>query len=229
MFVQFKRIILLGLIVLLAGCAARKTIVPQDVTLKVSGEYLLQSGDIVELVFFQRPELSGEYRVGPDGNIGLPLAGNVKISGLDRNTAELHLLEALSRHYEPVSILLKVKTYRSNEFFSVVGAVNKPGAYPIRNQLNLLTALGMAEGMTREANKTKITLIRNGESKGVYNINMNDILKDGDFRGNVIIQQDDVIYVPETRTASVTGNLLKLQPFLQFALLGFATWKAVGN
>ena len=45
-------------------------------------EYMLESGDIIEVAVWRNEDLSRKLTIRPDGRISLPLAGEIKASGL---------------------------------------------------------------------------------------------------------------------------------------------------
>jgi hypothetical protein len=42
-----------------------------------SGEYLVGAGDLIEIVVWKNPEVSGEFRIRPDGKFSMPLVGDI--------------------------------------------------------------------------------------------------------------------------------------------------------
>jgi len=212
--------ILAGMLFAFSGCGSTLPPIHQADTGVYQEAYLLGAGDVVELIVYQRQELSCDYIISPDGTIGLPIAGNVKIAELNRLDAEKALKEALSRYYSPVSLLLKIKEYQKNEVFVILGEVRNPGTYAIRNQVSLLTAIGMAGGLTEDASFTRIRLSRNRDLPGgVYGVDLKKVISEADFAQNYVIRRQDVIYVPRSRTASLLGALNKITPLMNAIIL----------
>ncbi|MGH1363406.1 MAG: polysaccharide biosynthesis/export family protein [Calditrichia bacterium] len=205
---------------MLCGCGSTLPAIHQADTGIYSDEYLLGAGDVVALIVYQRQELSGDYIISPDGTIGLPIAGNVKIADLNRLEAEKALKEALSEIYSPVSLLLKIREYQKNEMFVVLGEVRNPGTYPIRNQVSLMTAIGLAGGFTDDAAVSRIRLSRNRDLPGgVYSVNLKEITSNANFEQNYIIRRQDVIYVPRSRSSILLGSLNKITPLMNAVIL----------
>lgn len=94
-------------------------------------------------------DVSGTYQVSPDGSIALPLAGQIRAAG--RSTTELsediaqRLGERLGLR-DQIDAAVEITEFRP---VYVVGAVNRPGAYPWTPGLTVLQALGLAGGMER--------------------------------------------------------------------------------
>ena len=93
----------------------------------------LGPGDVFEVRVFQEPELSGVYRVGPQGDVIFPLCKRVPVAGLDANAAAEAIRACLAKGFmrDPqVSVL--VKEYNSKKVF-VFGEVQKPGTFTFQD------------------------------------------------------------------------------------------------
>ncbi len=93
--------------------------------------------------------LTGEFTVGPDGEISLPLLGRIAASG--KTAGELSQIisaEMKSRIglVTPPVVALEIAEYRP---FFIVGDVTNSGAYPFQPNLTVLQALGVAGGLSR--------------------------------------------------------------------------------
>lgn len=103
----------------------------------------------------------------------------------------------------------------------VMGEVEKPGSYPIKNELSLLSAIGLAGGPTEDAVTTKIQLIRDrGLGGGVVLINLDEMRKSADLSQNYLLKKNDIIFVPKKGFAKVNYYLRQLNPFLDIFFLG---------
>ncbi len=114
-------------------------------------QYRLGVADKVRVLVYDEPTLSGEFVVNSDGNLSLPLIGDVKAQG--RTAAELGLAvqNALSEGYlRHPKVSLEVLIFRP---FYILGEVNKPGEYPSSNGLTVLNAVATAGGFTYRAEK----------------------------------------------------------------------------
>ena len=86
---------------------------------------------------------------------------------------------------------------------AVLGYVNEPGYYPIKNgkKLCLTDALGLAKGVVNKRGEVgSIAIIRNENGKQVrMQIDLHKFLKSGDITQNPEILSGDVVYVPESK------------------------------
>lgn len=84
---------------------------------------------------------------------------------------------------------------------SVIGEVNRPGKYdmPQEKSMTLLEAIAMAEGFTKDADVTKVRVMRvgDGDKQTIY-INTEDITHRGDKDKDITMKADDIVYVPES-------------------------------
>jgi protein involved in polysaccharide export with SLBB domain len=185
-FVSLGAVIAIGL--LLAGCyrdfgpvvAEPELVPPPTVTTH------LQVGDKLTITVYDEPNLTGVYDVTPAGVVVLPLIGAVK--AVDHTTAELEreIADRYSRGKfltEP-KVTVVVVEYRPIYIF---GEVAKPGSFPYRPGLNILTAVTEAGGLTYRGSKDTVYIQRAGEQ--VWN--------EYPLLSSVTIMPGDLIRVPE--------------------------------
>jgi polysaccharide biosynthesis/export protein len=174
-------------------------------------EYVIGGMDILEIVVYQENDLSGTFRVSADGHIPFPLVGNVRVAGLTPSQAQQRLEDLLKNGYlkrPQVSVI--VKEYRS-QGVSVLGAVARPGAYPLSGgRTTLLDLLSLAGGVSlEEGSKSLLLLLRpdeSGETKSIT-IDLDRLLKDGDASLNLMVQPNDAVYVTKADSIIVYGEV----------------------
>ncbi len=86
------------------------------------------------------------------------------------------------------------------EYFYIIGQVKRPGSYPITDkEITLVEAISIAGGFTPIAarNRTRIIRVEDGIEK-IIQVKVDAITDAGKKIQDVIIQQDDVIVVPES-------------------------------
>jgi polysaccharide export outer membrane protein len=76
----------------------------------------------------------------------------------------------------------------------VLGEVTKPGLCEVERDHNLLDAIGAAGGFTKGANCKRVYLVRKGQTDHYTEINLDRMLKKGDLRQNVALNEGDVVY-----------------------------------
>ena len=183
-------IIALAIISLLAP-----NIYPQD------SEYKLQPSDVINITVHGQPDLTTKTRVTKDGFITFPLIGKVKAQGLTVRELEAELKNILEKDYlVNAQVLVFIENYNPRQV-SVMGEVQKPGKYdiPPEKELTLMGAIATAEGFTKDAEVTRVRVMRNeGGQKKTMEINTNDITDKGDKDKDIPLNPDDIVYVPES-------------------------------
>jgi polysaccharide export outer membrane protein len=221
-----KALFILPFLILFAGCSSSLPLEfpsTQNDT-RPSSVYRLMPGDEIELLTSQRQDISGRYILDPAGAIYIPVAGRIILNGLSQAEAQDSLHAALSQYYAPISVTLKIETFQSNEFVVIMGEVAKPGIYPIENRLTLLKAIGSAQGFTKSADLSEIQVIRNAPQRTVVKIDFNKLLKESNYGQDLILFNDDLIYVPAKPLSNALDIISEYLPLLQVGLLTVATF-----
>lgn len=150
------------------------------------------------------------YTVNEDGFISIPIIGKVNVVGktIDEATAEI---EARSSDYlKDAALIVKLLSFK----FSVLGEVNRPGAYRnFNNQLTVLEAISMAGDISDHGDREKILVLRpTKEGTHTYRINLKkkDVLTSEAF---FLLPNDIVIVEP------LDSKIFKLNiPVMTFVL-----------
>jgi polysaccharide export outer membrane protein len=86
--------------------------------------------------------------------------------------------------------------------FFIVGEVNLSGVYPIfpDEQMTLSQAISMANGFRPTAALNSVMVLRRGEGQTpqAFQVDFNKVIKTGDMTQDILIQKNDVIFVPKT-------------------------------
>lgn len=127
-------VVLAALAVIAVGCSAHA----QDAVYRIS------SGDKITLSVFGQPELAGDYVVGGDGSILLPIVGDVAVADLTLPELQKRVTERLADGYfhQPV-VSARISEMRP---IYVMGDVKSPGSYPFRYGATVQSAIALAGG-----------------------------------------------------------------------------------
>jgi polysaccharide export outer membrane protein len=121
----------------------------------------LEPGDKIRITVFGEDKLSGDYQLDQSGRVSLPLAGTVEALGLTQTELEDALARKFRSEYlKNPKVTVTITTLRP---FYIVGEVEKPGEYPYKSGLNVLTAIATAGGPTYRANRSTVQIQRHGE------------------------------------------------------------------
>lgn len=128
----------------------------------VAGGIRLQAGDKLKITVFGEDKLSGEYEIDPGGAVSLPLAGTVQAAGLTKPELEQLLSKKFSseKYLRNAKVTVDVANFRP---FYVLGEVQKPGEYPYKSGLNVMSAIAIAGGSTYRAARSKVMIQRSGD------------------------------------------------------------------
>lgn len=177
-----------------------KLILEKAINASVDTDYILGPEDLIEIDIYQVEELNRTVRVSSSGIIKLPLAGQIKVSGLTVPELEEEIGKRLQLYLqEPVASVF-IREYRSQRI-TVLGAVNRPQVYNVTGQKFLLDMLSVAEGLTADAGD--ISYIQRGDETIIVSIH--DLLLRGDAKLNIPVFSGDVITVPKGGTVFVNG------------------------
>ena len=144
-----------------------------------SGSYILGPTDRVRLKVYGEPDITGEYEVDANGNVSIPLAGQVKAAGLTTKQLERSITSALAKGIvRDPRVNVEMVAYRP---FYILGEVKKSGEYPYRVGLTVLDAVATAGGYTYRANENKVYLRRAGSTvEEIYPMDAPILLYPGD-------------------------------------------------
>jgi polysaccharide biosynthesis/export protein len=160
-------------------------------------EYQLGRGDSIRVVIFQNPDLTVETRVTENGTISYPLVGTIRVGGLTIPAAERAIAKALSDggfiQKPQVNIILLAN--RGNQV-SVLGAVNRPGRFPLETfNTRLSEMLAIAGGVaTTGADSVIVTGTRDGKPFR-REIDIPAMFLDNKLDNDLVVGGGDVIYV----------------------------------
>jgi polysaccharide export outer membrane protein len=110
-----------------------------------SADYVIGESDMLAINVWHEQELSRVLPVRADGKISLPLIGDLAASGSTPAQLQATIVEKLRSYMENPEVTVIVQEPRS-QYFTVVGEVMKPGAYPLGQRLSVLDGLAMAGG-----------------------------------------------------------------------------------
>ena len=112
-----------------------------------AGRYEVGPEDVLKIGVYERPDLTGEFRVRLDGTVSVPLLGAVQVKGMDEGEIERLIAEKIERSTNKVSTVnVEIKDRRP---FFVNGAVEKAGPYPFVPGMTVTHAISIAGGLFR--------------------------------------------------------------------------------
>ncbi len=166
-------------------------------------DYVIGPLDELTIFVWRNPELGADVQVRPDGRITTPLITDMPAVGKTPKMLADDITLQLSQFIqEPlVSVIVKKSTGTFSQQVRVVGATEKPASLPFRANMTLLDAMIAVGGMSEFASGNRARLIRFDKQTGTqkeYSLRLNDLLRKGDSRANVMLMPGDVIIIPES-------------------------------
>jgi polysaccharide export outer membrane protein len=175
-----------------ADDAATQPAAPQP----TAPEYRLQPGDTIDVAVWKEPELQKLIVVRPDGKFSFPLAGEVNATNRTVSQVQKEIETRLKAFIPEPVVTVSVTEIGGNRIY-VIGQVNKPGAYIMNPQLNVLQALSLAGGTTPFASLNDIRVMRaSSEEKRAMKFDYGDVSRGRNLEQNVMLEAGDVVIVP---------------------------------
>ena len=163
----------------------------------VTKDFVIGPEDALSINVWREPELSvKEVVVRPDGKISIPLVSDIQASGLTAQQLQDKLAEKLKEFVaSPVVTVTVIRI--SSLSVSIVGEVQKPGAYPLVFPMTVLELLARAGGITLDAKAKKIKIIRKeGANTLQFPFNYKDVKNGKNLQSNIALKNGDVVIVP---------------------------------
>jgi polysaccharide export outer membrane protein len=172
--------------------------VTSSFALAQNAPYRINAGDILLIFVWNEKDLSQELLVHPDGNIGLPLVGQLAAGGLTTEELQNNIVEGLGKFMkDKPSVAVSIKQTAGNKIY-VLGKVNRPGDYPINRPTDIMQALAMAGGLNAFAAESSINVLhrtKDGTQKAIK-FRYNDVKGGDELQSNVLLESGDVVVVP---------------------------------
>ncbi|MFM9027651.1 MAG: polysaccharide biosynthesis/export family protein [Bacteroidota bacterium] len=187
--------------------------VSTDVTNRENYIAIIQPGDLLNIYvasssaeaskyfnFSERPEdqnsMANAYLVDDEGNVHLPMIGDMKVVGLTSGAARDTLTRRLEKYLVNPSVKLTIRNFR----VTVIGEVARPGVVSVVNErISLPEALAMVGDLTIYSRRDNIMVIRDHDGKkeyGVVNLESRELFN-SDFYW---LHANDIVYIEPMKT-----------------------------
>lgn len=154
--------------------------------------YMIGPEDILLVRVWREPELSGPVAVRPDGQITLPLVGDLQAGGMSPEMLVEAITKKLSLLMNGPQVMVSVQAVRSKKYY-IIGEVGRPGEYPLVTPTTVLDALSNAGGFRDFANPKKIVIMR-GDKR--LKFNYKEVISGKKLDQNIALENNDHIVVP---------------------------------
>src|SRR6202795_44880 len=192
---------------------ANKTPKPQSPRLLANSNVKLGVGDLIEISVFGVPDLSTKARISGSGDVYLPLIDYVHLAALTTDEAQ----ELIQKRLEDggfvrgphVSIFVNES---ASQAITLVGEVNRPGAYPAIGDRRLFDLISAAGGLTDKAGRN-VTIEHRGDPGQKVELQLSSNLTE-DTQDNVDVFPGDTIIVSRAGIVYVVGDVAHPSGFM---------------
>jgi polysaccharide export outer membrane protein len=159
--------------------------------------YVIGAGDILEIMVWKNDELKKIVPVRPDGNISLPLVGELIVEGKTIKDLSEQLQETYAKYITDPVISVSVQQINSMYVY-IIGRVNAPGVKPITAKTNVLQGLAMASGLTpfAEGNEIQVFRTKDDGTTSLIAFDYDEVSRGRNLQQNIFLKRGDVIVVP---------------------------------
>jgi len=159
-------------------------------------EYLIGSGDLLQIVVWKEPDLTRDVAVRLDGRITVALLGDVEAAGRTPQQLGEELAKSLAKFLETPRVTVGVAQANSTRFY-VVGQVGKSGDFPLSGRTTVLQGLALAGGFKDFAKTDSIVIVRQDRNgQVIIPVNYKKLEDGKDISQNVVLRPGDTVVVP---------------------------------
>lgn len=168
---------------------------PKGKTYSEQGEYLIDTGDVVNIATENKKEVNGTFKVTSTGMIALPLIGIVRAKGLTESQLRDSLILKLRPLVPAPRVTLSLVQTNSYVVY-VTGQVQKPGSYKLEARTSLLQGLALAGGL-RGDTASRVIVIREAAdgSKKRFETSYAHVRDGHDSIDNFVLERGDILLI----------------------------------
>jgi protein involved in polysaccharide export with SLBB domain len=171
----------------------------------VPSEYVIGPGDRFDVQLIGNTKGKHSLVVNRDGRIMFPELGPIAVSGLRVGEAKARIEQRVADQMIGTQVTVSMGDLRSIRVF-VVGEANQPGSYTVSSLATVTNALFVSGGVKPIGSLRNIQLKRNG--RVVSQLDLYDLLLNGDTSGDARLLPGDVIFIPPVgTTVGATGEV----------------------
>jgi protein involved in polysaccharide export with SLBB domain len=202
------------LLCLVAGCVAERAQVNRALSADnslgagVGGAvepYGIHCPDVLQVIFADRPDLSGARVVGPDGRIDLGSMGHLRVEGQTPVQIVHRIAEQAGIALDRIHV--EVTGFNSQQIYLFGEVSGLQRAVPYRGQETVSDLLQRVGGITPGAAPNDVYVVRShiaeGRAPELFHIDLRAIVLSHNEHTNLRLQPFDQVYVGESRQSSL--------------------------
>lgn len=171
-----------------------------SVTTAPDYDYVIGAGDSLEVFVWGNPELSASVTVRPDGKVTTRLVEDIPASGRTSTQLAREIEEIYSKYVKNPVVTVIVGGFVGvpTQQVRVVGEAANPMSIPYNKHMSLLDLMIAVGGLSDFADGNDSVLIRTyGGDQEIYNLRIEDLIRDGNIEANTQMMPGDIIIIPE--------------------------------
>ncbi len=155
----------------------------------VSANYVIGADDSIQVSVWKEPNLSSTLPVRPDGNITMPLVGDVPAAGFTPMQLATNITARLKEYVTDPVVSVSVLGVHSKRVF-LIGQVLTPGPLTMTPGMTVLQAIAAGGGLAPYADKKHMYILREGNK---IPFDYTKALKRGDMQGISLVPGDTIV------------------------------------
>jgi protein involved in polysaccharide export with SLBB domain len=190
-----------------------------SVNIPTPKNYPLGIADQVVITVWGASQSHLQLTIDQNGAITIPDVGPVYLSGLTFEKAQaliknrlMAIYSGMAGQYPNTWAEVSLGGLRSIKV-NVLGEINAPGTYTLPSTASAFNALYLSGGPNENGSFREIRLIRDGET--IRTIDVYDFLVNGNPESNVQLRDQDIIFVPTSKTMVQIGGQVKREGFFE--------------
>lgn len=192
----------------LAACMAVASLAPvaQAQVKPENEDYRFVSGDRILISVPERPSMNQEATIDKEGNVTLPLVGEIQVAGLTAAEIEAKLYLALRDFLPSLGRNDITVEPAKGLIIYVTGAVGSAGKYTFQTAPNLWSAIREAGGPTGDAALNDVQIIKDGAKGGTsQTVDVQHAVDTGTMDSLPLLEEGDTVIIG-SRETSYTGT-----------------------
>lgn len=165
--------------------------IPVDIT--SASDYVLGPGDNIIVYLWGRADKEYNLTFDREGKVVVPQVGEIVGWGLTLEQFTEKAKKQFARAFSEFELTVSLGRIRSIRIY-VAGEVQRPGAYTVSSLTSVFNALYLAGGPNERGSMRTTRLMRQG--KPIAEIDLYQLLLEGDNSSDLRLQTGDVIFVP---------------------------------
>jgi polysaccharide export outer membrane protein len=159
--------------------------------------FTIGTSDVLGILVWREPEMSGDIAVRLDGMISLPLIRDIQAAGLTPNELAERIQTAAREFVTDASVTVVVRQMNSRRVF-ITGEVARPGVYSLASSMTVMQLIAVAGGLSEFADSKNIAILRVEVGRTTrFPFDYKNVANGKKPAQNIELKSGDTVVVPE--------------------------------